>query len=514
MKLLRFKKFMEEVELNLDELGKLVNGEKRGDVLIKKIKNEEELTTNNNKSIKIDKMKSNGNWVEPEIALDNISTDDEYDLEKGKSYFKSGNRYINVFMDEDGDEFKLNQFKKTKEFGSSGAGALTRKFESVQCLFLGIKQAYPNNYLTSKNLMTYYNKYKDIQNLVFLPGNIKVDEDLINDFLQDEDWVKTFCKIPNRIWSTKYVDINQLYSIYHASYIGSDSPYINIDKKYKQFAKSGGWSDINISKYCPADVYMVAKLHVNEINTKINECDDIDELTKTINSLFDSRLLIPLSLKKIKDGFKVITNSEIGKDLPDFFIKSFHFGSDMKGIGTKISTTSIWKHRNDKDVDFKDRKINFDSSDTKSNVNVDGEVEGSSSRHGKISFNSIKRILDSKISSGYKIQNLQTHSELKSLTIDQLKSQVMSLVNRCLELKQNIGGGELIDVSPIKRGSDITTSENRLISRIQSMQIALAILQLHLISHKESNSVITKIMRYALSVETDKFSTPRYLRII
>ena len=29
-----------------------------------------------------------------------------------------------------------------------------------------------------------------------------------------------------------------------------------------------------------------------------------------------------------------------------------------------------------------------------------------------------------------------------------------------------------------------------------------------------ANSIITKIMRYALSIQTDKFDTPRYLRII
>ena len=29
-----------------------------------------------------------------------------------------------------------------------------------------------------------------------------------------------------------------------------------------------------------------------------------------------------------------------------------------------------------------------------------------------------------------------------------------------------------------------------------------------------ANNIITKIMRYALSIQTDKFDTPRYLRVI
>jgi hypothetical protein len=188
-------------------------------------------------------------------------------------------------------------------------------------------------------------------------------------------------------------------------------------------------------------------------------------------------------------------------------------GSDMRGIASKISTTSIWKHKNDKDVDIKDRNINFDSSDTSKGQNIDGEVEGSSSRHGKVSFKAIKRILNSKIEAGAKIQNLQSYEELSLLNIDQLKSLVKSLISTINILKRQVGG-DLIKVQPITRGSDISSNEKRLISRIQSLQVVLAIIQLHEISHKYSNDVITKMLRYALSIQTDKFDTPRYLRVM
>lgn len=513
MELLRFKKFLEETELDLAELGKLINGQKRGDVLITKVKNKEELTTTSNQKIKVDKMKSDSQWVEPEIAIDKITTDDEYDIDKAKSYFKSGSRYVPVFMSEDGKEFKINQFKKTREFGSSGAGVLVRNFESVQCLFFGIKQAYPEKMLSSRNMKEFFYDYIKMQNLVFTPEKVQVNEELLNDFLQDPDWVNTFCKIPNRIWKEEYVNTNDLYEIYHASFLGNRSPYVHIENKYKKFAKDGGWSDINISKFCPADMYLVSRNNVEQVNNRIDRCTDIHKLKDEMNSLFDEKLLIAVSLKKIGSRFGVLTNSMVDKNPPDFFIKSFHVGSDLKGIGSKISTTSIWKHRNNKDVDIKDRKINFDSSNTGNDVNVDGEVEGSTSRHGKISFNAIKRFIDQKISAGYKIQNLQSHNQLKQLSIDQLKIYTMELVTQCKKYKDSIGG-QIVVVEPIKRGTDISKSENRLISRIQSMQIILAILQLHNVSHKESNSLITKIMRYALSIETDQFKTPRYLRII
>ena len=527
-KISKYKHFLEEVELNLGELGKIRGDEKRGDILITKLKSKKPtLTTNNNKEVVIDKMKDeDGEWVDPYDAADDITTDGGYDPDKAKDYFTKGGRYVPVFKDNDEDDFRLNQFKKTEEFGSVGAGRLIKRFESVQCIFLAIKQSYPHRYLGVRNIESFFNDFKEMTNtLVYLPDDVmrtedgetfKIDSELIKDFLKDPDWVSTFTKIPNKLWleSKGFIDRTQLYSIYHVGYKGSDSPYIAISNKYKELSKDGGFSDINISKYCPADVYMVSKLDTESVIRHINNTKSIPELNTVLNAFFDSRVLVPISLKKISgNNFKIITNSEFEKELPEFFVKSFIIGSGMKGIGSKISTTSIWKHRNNKDVDIKDRNINFDSSDTGKKQNVDGEVEGSSSRHGKVSFKAIKRILDSKADMGFKIQKLQDYSELSELTIEQLKSLVRGLISKVSGLNKIIGGN-LIEIKPLERGSDITKSENKLISRIQSLQIVLAIIQLHTVDHKESNDVITKILRYALSIQTDKFDTPRYLRVM
>ena len=541
-KISNYKSFLEEVELNLAELGKVRDNEKRGDVLVRKLKDNPSFTTNNNKNIEVDKMKDEeGNWVEPSDVVDDITTDGEYDSDKAKKYFTKGTRYEPVFKDGDGDEFRLNQFKKTKEFGSAGAGRLIKQFESVQCIFLAIKQAFPKKYLNYTNLDTFFAKFKKFvnysTNLVYLPDVVmkeddmrgfKIDEHLIDDFLQDPEWIETFCVIPNKLWSVtgNYIDTNKVYSIYHVGYSGSDSPYVAIYNKYKELSKVGDFTDINITKYCPADVYMISVIDKDQIITDINSVKPIDEVTddgkvikpidklnEILNKYFDSKMLAPISLKKVSGNFKIIKNSELGKELPDFFIKSFMVGSDMKGIGSKISTTSIWKHKNDKDVDIKDRNINFDSSDTGKLQNIDGEVEGSSSRHGKVSFKAIKRILDSKIETGSKIQKLQTYQELSLLNIDQLKSLVKSLISTINNLRKQTEG-DLVIVKPITRGTDISNSEKKLISRIQSLQVVLSIIQLHNINREESNDAVTKILRYALSIQTDKFDTPRYLRVV
>ena len=82
------------------------------------------------------------------------------------------------------------------------------------------------------------------------------------------------------------------------------------------------------------------------------------------------------------------------------------------------------------------------------------------------------------------------------------------------KVKEQDPDSSMIVVTPIKRGSDTDGNENKLISRLQSLQIVLALLQLYFINSEVADLVITKIMRYALSIQNDKFDTPRYLRVI
>ena len=101
-------------------------------------------------------------------------------------------------------------------------------------------------------------------------------------------------------------------------------------------------------------------------------------------------------------------------------------------------------------------------------------------------------------------------SDLKKSSVEELELLVKSLIN---EIKtQNTS--KIVKVKPILRGSDITGNEGKLISRIQSLQIIQALNEIYRHDRRDANEVITKIMRYALSIQTDKFDTPRYLRVI
>lgn len=506
----KYDSFLEEASINLPQLNK------RGNVLIDIISKDKPLFIND-KSIRISKMKVDGEWVDPKNALSKFTDiDGNYDIDKAKLYFTNGTRYQSVFKDIDGNEFKLNQFTKTKEFGSSGPGRSTKKFESTQCIFLAIKQSYPYIYLNSDNFISFYKKFlllnREVGSLVHLSEKIDINEDLMNEFINDKNWISTFCDIPNRLWSTRgYVDSNIIYGIYHVEYKGSDSPYNLIYKKYREFSNKDGFQKIDITKWCPADVYLMSIEKKYEIMDRILHSNNIKELNVIVDEYFDSKELIPISLKKIDENipFNIIINNEREKELPNFYIKSFIIGSDMRGIASKISTSSVWKYRNNKDVSRKRRNMNFDSSNTSNKLNVDGEVEGSTSRHGKISFVSIKRILDN-IREKVKFSKIYSYKELSSVSIEDLEKMVLSLTDKIIKSSDP----KMLEIRPVIRGKDISGNLNRLISRVQSLQIILSISEIYNYKPTIANDIITKIFRYALSIQTDKFNTPRYLRII
>ena len=536
MRVLKFLEFINEATLNLDELEKKIGSESRGDVLIRKLKNREELSTTNGIK-KINKIKDiNDEWVDIDKGIDNLKNDEnQYDPVKAKSVLikKNTNKYVDFFKDEDNNVYKLNQLNKTIEFGSKGPGRITKLAESLQCIFLGIKLNNRNIILNHRNMINFYNTAVSngyLNNIVFLPSEIKITPDLITHFSGDSNWVYTFTEISNKI--CRIIDRNKQYKIFHIGYTEKNSPYVNIFKKYKEFSKKGDYKEINFAKYCPSDVYLIENNDelITKINKDINNTKDIFELTELLDNLFDNNQLISISLKKVinNSNFKIITNKEIGKDLPLFLIDEYIIGSNLKGIGSKIGTTSIWKYKNNKNVDdVKKRIINFDSSDTSKKTNIDGEIEGSSSRHGKISFIWIQKILEP-VCIDFGVENIESYNSFVEKDIKELIKIAENLIEEISKI-QIENPGENIAIREISRGTDISKSKYKLISRIQSLQVIYTLLQISLKttsgtdntrrsvideSNKIINKIITKMFRYALSIETEKFSTPRYLRVI
>jgi hypothetical protein len=63
-------------------------------------------------------------------------------------------------------------------------------------------------------------------------------------------------------------------------------------------------------------------------------------------------------------------------------------------------------------------------------------------------------------------------------------------------------------------GKDIGGIQNKLISKIQSLQVIRALCGIYFINPAELDKVVTKMLLYALSIQNPGFSSPKYVRVI
>jgi hypothetical protein len=542
--LYKFQSFL-EATLNIQELEKQdkASSKKRGQILVNKLKSKDPIKKKDGKTVTVDKMYVDGDWEEPLNVVGQITTGGEYDQEKGKKYFIKNfdtemdprrYKYRTVFKDDEGDQFGLTQIFKSPDFGSKGAGVDTGTNEVLQSIFIGIRLESRED-LTPENIEKDYRRYlkeKEKFPIVMVDDKFEdIDEEKLKKFLLNKDWVETFCQIPNLLLSEdkegqtvykSYLNPNTVYLVYHTSNKSGRSPYNILKKKYLEFAKNvreinsddedmpveetSNFKNINFNKFCPADIYLFDNNAIGELESRVSQIKNIYDLGVLWDEFFDKGKLVPISLKMVRVGgdYKIITNGEIGAKLPQFSINKFVINDDpYRGIFSKIKTSSVWYYRG-KNV-YRDRTINFDSSDTSKYTNIDGEVEGSTSRHGKIALEHIVRL----ITKNKRLSQIQSVNELKKLNIEELDAKLKILIDY---IKKN--GGNLVEFNKSNRGSKIENNEKKLISKIQSLQVIKTLLDIYLKDNESANFVMTEIMQFALSVKTDYYGTPRYLRVI
>jgi hypothetical protein len=529
----KFQSFL-EATLNIQELEKpdKSSSKKRGQILVNKLKSKDPIKKKDGKVVTVDKMYVDGDWEEPSDAVDQITTGGEYDQVKGQEYFIKNftpnmdpkkYKYKNVFKDDDGDEFGLTQIFKSADFGSKGAGVDTGLNEVLQAIFIGIRLESSED-LSVENIRKSYQRYlseSEKSPIVMVDDKYEtIDEEKLEKFLSNRDWVETFINVPNLLFSYEkivdkqflpLIDPQKLYLVYHTSYKSDKSPYFILKKKYLQLAKlskftNKDFSKVNFNKFCPGDVYIFEPDSIENFRADVNNSKDIHELIKICEDYYDEGKSIPVSLKMVKSGgnYRIITNNEIYSKSPLFSIDKFIINDDpYRGIGSKIKTSSIWFYR-EENV-HRDRTINFDSSDTSKYTEIDGEVDGSTSRHGKISLEQIIRI----IRKNKQLNKIESVNSLKKLTIEQLEQKLNKLYEE-LDSK----GKNNIQYNLSDRGSKIEGSEKKIISKIQSLQVVKTLLDIHTKDQNTANIIITEIMKFALSIQVDYFLTPYYLRVI
>ena len=561
-KIYGFDKFFEKGLTLTDLTGSSVDG-KRGDTLVRKLKNKEKIRLNNGELVDIEQMKDpdiDGTWQDADIASDNMLDDSgKFDIVKATDYLKNTkkskaarvNSYVKVFKDTDTDEeYTIGDFQKDRDFGSTGAGVRIREHESIQMMFLA-KRIQENVDFTApkmtkkivKDRITKQMKevkiyeYPEIRDILesfknqtnFKIGNttlypapgFKLTEDMFNHYCDDQSWLSTFCNVPNKLCGQKdqsnnlVLSPNIKYTIFHVAYKGSESTLNVIFKKYKVLSKGHA---VNFSKYCPADIYVVDSNSVETLNKGIESCKDIFELNSFLNDSFRDRQIIPISLKRVgpsPNSATLIVNAEDNMELPTFKVSSFKLSKDMeKGIGSKIMTNSEWINNGDKIE--RQRNLTMDSPNTGKNSNIDGEIDGVWARHGKVSFAWIKKFIEESTLYHNNVEDagrIMEWQQLVGYSVDELRKILGDLQKDLIDLKSEMN----ISIDYDLAGREIKGNiEKKLISKIQSLQIikALAVIDKNDKSKKEVDRIVSNMLLYALSIQNPGFSSPKYVRVI
>ena len=561
-KIYGFDKFFEKGLTLTDLTGSSVDG-KRGDTLVRKLKNKEKIRLNNGELVDIEQMKDpdiDGTWQDADIASDNMLDDSgKFDIVKATDYLKNTkkskaarvNSYVKVFKDTDTDEeYTIGDFQKDRDFGSTGAGVRIREHESIQMMFLAKRIQenvdFPAPKMTKKMVKERITKqmkevkiyeYPEIRDILesfknqtnFKIGNttlypapgFKLTDDMFNHYCDDQSWLSTFCNVPNKLCGQKdqsnnlVLSPNIKYTIFHVAYKGSESTLNVIFKKYKVLSKGHA---VDFSKYCPADIYVVDSNSVETLNKGIESCKDIFELNNFLNDSFRDRQIIPISLKRVgpsPNSATLIVNAEDNMELPTFKVSSFKLSKDMeKGIGSKIMTNSEWINNGEKIE--RQRNLTMDSPNTGKNSNIDGEIDGVWARHGKVSFAWIKKFIEESTLYHNNVEDagrIMEWQQLVGYSVDELRKILGDLQKDLIDLKSEMN----ISIDYDLAGREIKGNiEKKLISKIQSLQIikALAVIDKNDKSKKEVDRIVSNMLLYALSIQNPGFSSPKYVRVI
>jgi hypothetical protein len=511
MKILRF----DEKNLTLQDLDKSINGLGRGNVLIKKLQDEDKFSFKPpHEAPKIMPIE-NG-----EEIVSNISDEDgEYDSEMSKDFFKNGLRYTPVIQAADGEEYRLNDLEKTIEFGSSGGASLgskgTREVECLQCLFLALRQTKGRD-IKEGDINDLWDENGMIKNTYLEQIRVPLEftDEIIETYFENEKWMSTFLNVSNGMYSIepvytkgrnhyeKALSKRKKYIFYH---IGWDKSITDaLAKQYKKLENSG----IPIAKWTPSDVWAVSMDQEDSVLTEIYKCETFTELNRLINSLFTANLLRGISLKKvsgIKDDMTIIINKLT--PVPEYKFNGVVVSSNpFSSIGLRILANRESKYMED-GIDTIDLR-SFSGPTTPSDIS--GEVLGNSARHGKVGLWWINRVIDN-INSEYDFGEPIPNITLKE-DITESDEELRLEITRLKDLIVSYGATET------RNGADRVSTRPQLLSKYQALKVAEILYKYSETRTSGGKSVsdilIEDMFYYAMSIKNDVFECPKYIRMI
>ena len=278
-------------------------------------------------------------------------------------------------VDTAGGTVTLGRFAKTKEFGGGagrGAGAkLTNLVEAAQCYYSaaryygGVKLDIDAPYPTLVNLLLKHSGNVD--------ATISV-KDVIEQL--PDAWVESSVLAANAMYTSAKIGKGR-FKFHHSSKLIK-----HIESTFARYNKAAGRPLGNINKWNPGDIWL-SDGDDAYIMQRLDEATSLTSLNDIIRSLYESRELIAVSLKKVVDKAKVETyNYKRGS-----LAKATRFGSYTFGLSKKYFGT-------------KDMYINFGQGSLiqfrpfGTTKEFQGEIKGTTAAAGKVGYGYIKQSVD------------------------------------------------------------------------------------------------------------------------
>jgi len=524
MKIKRF----DETNINLKELDASIgDGQVRGQKLVNRLKNQQSFTVSPDGKTEKDISFNNDQSVADNI----VDQNDKYDRDDAQKYLMKGTRYVPVFKGSDGKDYKLNDIKKDEYFGRSSGSSLgyeeTKRVESIQCLFLALRQNLGRS--IEKEDISYpgpfYDNIGDIKKteiMDFVSISILIDGNGLRQFIDGnkKNWVESMINTSNALYEIDLQLVgknkrtvfkpNKKYVFHH---IGSGSEMMNtITRGYYDCPES---KSIPISKWTPSDIWAVDsnRQKSSEIINKINLTGKIKELNDIIDYRFKISQLIGISLKKAGGSEKL--QLVINKETPH---PSYHFSkfiTSQDSLGSKgITLVSTYESELVKGGEQKLALRSFSGDNSLSDIS--GELIGTKSQYGKIGLSWINRILKHNGVSTVITKN-EIESNKTTYTDDKLKQDI-SVLNGMISDKR-------------KETDKRISNRSGLISKYQSLKLSevfRSIIGVKMSDHSSEwvgenpkhgnlllvDKIVTEIFYYALAIENLQFECPMYIRVV
>jgi hypothetical protein len=293
-----------------------------------------------------------------------------------------GKKSLNAIQKE-GKKNKLTaitftKIKKTAQFGSnkgSGGGAdATALFEGAACWVTAYR------YSLRKNIDPEY--VITLEDLEAVSASVDTDKslELIHEFLiNDPAWMKSSIRTANKLYgATKYRNTN--FTFHRGTSI------VNIvEGHFKKVNKADGTPFSNINKWTPADIYMCD--HSFDTSIITNEMIFQGGINKVLLDLISQKKLIGVSLKKVESVAANLTEH-------NFTRASLTVKKPFVKVGSKTLMRSM-----DIYVEGQGVSVQFRATDAEGKT-WQGEVMGSSAKHGKVGGGVMDYIMESVYGSG------------------------------------------------------------------------------------------------------------------